>query len=160
MPARTYLCTTCVCTYICMYKSTLYTHMYYIYTFCWWYTVEHSYNKLLYNKVLDITKQWSQPCATVSHRKLSWYNKLLLITNRLPRNYWFVIRVLHCTYILCEEDLLIRKPSSRGMYYLLASEQLYQGYIGPNRVLCSQLGLLFSICCFLLCLSYVPCNLV
>ena len=60
------------------------------------YTVEHFYNKLLHNKYLDITKQWSQPCATVPHGKLFWYDKFLLITNSLTRNFWFVISVFHC----------------------------------------------------------------
>ena len=62
-------------------------------------TVEHSYNKLLYNKFLDITKQWPQPCATVPHGKLFWYNKFLLTTNSLTRNFWFVIWVFLCMYV-------------------------------------------------------------
>ena len=53
-------------------------------------TVEYSCNKLLYNKFLDITKQWPQPCATAPHGKLFWYNKFLLITNSLTQNTWFV----------------------------------------------------------------------
>ena len=58
------------CTYICMYVCT-YVHAYIVHNWCDLYThlptclcaylyvhtVKHSYNKLLYNKVLDITKQ-------------------------------------------------------------------------------------------------------
>ena len=55
------------------------------------------YNKLLYNKFLDIAKQWPQPCATVPHGKLFWYNKFLLITNSLDQIFWFVIWVFHCS---------------------------------------------------------------
>ena len=43
------------------------------------YTVEHSYNKLLHDKFLDITKQWPRPCAIVPQGKLFWHDKLLLI---------------------------------------------------------------------------------
>ena len=61
-----------------------------MYTATYTSTVEHSCNKLLYNKFLDITKQWPQPCATAPHGKLFWYNKFLLITNSLTQNTWFV----------------------------------------------------------------------
>ena len=62
-------------------------------------TIEHSDNQLIYNEVPDIRKQWPQPCATVPHRKLSWYDKLLLVTNSLNQNFWFVTQVFHCTCI-------------------------------------------------------------
>ena len=81
-------------------------------------------NSSIANFLIYVTKQWPQPCATIPYGKLFWYNKFLLITNSLTRNFWFVIWVFHC---ICgiQSVLLMHWPGCVYVYVHACTIRMY-----------------------------------